>query len=175
MNSSHKAKNALGSSLSLGVERVWIVKNGNAEIIPLKGVVTGDVVRVQCGSMIPVDGIVVSGEAGVNESSMTGESLPCHKKSGLRVYAGTVIEEGELDIKVTDLPDNSRISKIVELIESSENLKSNIQTKAETFADSLVPFSLITEKAVKIDAICFDRILMRFLSIFEKFDLTKKQ
>lgn len=76
-----KAKNALGSSLSLGVERVWIVKNGNAEIIPLKGVVTGDVVRVQCGSMIPVDGIVVSGEAGVNESSMTGESLPCYKKA----------------------------------------------------------------------------------------------
>ena len=139
-----KAKNALGSSLSLGVERVWIVKNGNAEIIPLKGVITGDVVRVQCGSMIPVDGIVVSGEAGVNESSMTGESLPCYKKSGLRVYAGTVIEEGELDIKVTDLPDNSRISKIAELIESSENLKSSIQTKAETFADSLVPFSLIT-------------------------------
>lgn len=81
MNKSHKAKNALGSSLSLSVERVWIVKNGNTEIIPLKGVVTSDVVRVQCGSMIPFDGIVVSGEAGVNESSMTGESLPCHKKA----------------------------------------------------------------------------------------------
>lgn len=139
-----KAKNALGSGLSVSVESVWIVKNGNTEKMSLKDVSIGDVIRVQCGSMIPVDGTVVSGEAGVNESSMTGESLPCHKKTGLSVYAGTVIEEGELDIEVTSLPDGSRISKIVELIESSENLKSNIQTKAETFADSLVPFSLIT-------------------------------
>ena len=139
-----KAKNALGSGLSVSVESVWIVKNGNTEIMPLKDVSIGDVIRVQCGSMIPVDGTVVSGEAGVNESSMTGESLPCHKKNGLSVYAGTVIEEGELDIEVTSLPDGSRISKIVELIESSENLKSGVQTKAEAFADSLVPLSLIT-------------------------------
>ena len=94
--------------------------------------------------MIPVDGTVEKGEAGVNESAMTGEAMPCHKTKGMSVYAGTVVEEGEIDIKVTSLADNSRISKVVELIENSENLKSGVQTKAEKFADSLVPFSLLT-------------------------------
>lgn len=139
-----KAKNALGSSLAVNIDRVWIVRNGNTEKIPLKDITIGDIVRVQQGSMIPIDGCVALGEADVNESSMTGESLPCHKKIGSSVYAGTVIEEGGLDIEVTSLPDNSRINKIVELIENSEHLKSGVQTKAESFADSLVPFSLLT-------------------------------
>ena len=94
--------------------------------------------------MIPIDGTVLAGEAGVNESAMTGEAMPCHKQSGATVYAGTVIEDGALDITVTKLPDESRINKVVELIENSEALKSGIQTKAESFADRLVPFSLLT-------------------------------
>lgn len=130
--------------MAVNIDRVWIVRNGNTEKIPLKDITIGDIVRVQQGSMIPIDGCVALGEADVNESSMTGESLPCHKKIGSSVYAGTVIEEGGLDIEVTSLPDNSRINKIVELIENSEHLKSGVQTKAESFADSLVPFSLLT-------------------------------
>lgn len=139
-----KAKTALSDSLSLNIDTVWKVENETAVKIPLKNVVLGDVVRVLQGSMIPVDGTVEKGEAGVNESAMTGEAMPCHKTKGMSVYAGTVVEEGEIDIKVTSLADNSRISKVVELIENSENLKSGVQTKAEKFADSLVPFSLLT-------------------------------
>lgn len=139
-----KAKTALSDSLSLNIDTVWKVENETAVKIPLKNVALGDVVRVLQGSMIPVDGTVEKGEAGVNESAMTGEAMPCHKTKGMSVYAGTVVEEGEIDIKVTSLADNSRISKVVELIENSENLKSGVQTKAEKFADSLVPFSLLT-------------------------------
>ncbi len=139
-----KAKNTLSDSLSLNIDKVWKLENGEPVQVPLKSIVTGDVVRVQQGSMIPIDGYVISGQAGVNESAMTGEAMLCHKKEGSSVYAGTVIEEGSADINVTSLPDDSRINKVVELIETSEDLKSGVQTKAESFADNLVPFSLFT-------------------------------
>lgn len=139
-----KAKTALSDSLSLNIDKVWKVTDGTAHKIPLKQLEVGDIVRVQQGSMIPVDGSVVNGEAGVNEAAMTGEAMPAHKQSGSTVYAGTVIEDGSIDIEVTQLPDSSRISRIADLIESSESLKSGVQTKAENFADSLVPLSLLT-------------------------------
>ena len=139
-----KARTALSSSLSLNIDKVWKVENDVAVKVPLTSITQGDIVRVQQGSMIPVDGTVLAGEAGVNESAMTGEAMPCHKQSGATVYAGTVIEDGALDITVTKLPDESRINKVVELIENSETLKSGVQTKAESFADRLVPFSLLT-------------------------------
>ena len=139
-----KARTALSSSLSLNIDKVWKVEHDVAVKVPLASITPGDIVRVQQGSMIPIDGTVLAGEAGVNESAMTGEAMPCHKQSGATVYAGTVIEDGALDITVTKLPDESRINKVVELIENSEALKSGIQTKAESFADRLVPFSLLT-------------------------------
>lgn len=139
-----KAKTALSDSLALNIDKVWKVIGNEAVHIPIQQIVPGDVIRVQQGSMIPIDGTVRCGEAGVNESAMTGEALPSHKMAGSSVYAGTVVDDGTLDIEVTQLPDNSRISKVVELIENSESLKSGLQTKAESFADSLVPFSLIT-------------------------------
>lgn len=142
-----KAKTALLDSLTINIDKLWRVTDGEAEKVPLKQIVRDDIVRVQQGSMIPVDGIVVSGDAEVNESAMTGEAMPAHKTVDSSVYAGTVIEEGTIDICVTKLPDESRISKVVELIENSENLKSGIQTKAEAFADRLVPFSLLTSAA----------------------------
>lgn len=138
-----KAKNALSDSLALNIEKVWKITDGSEEYIPLAEVRIGDIIRVRQGSMIPVDGTVKSGSAGVNEASMTGESLPRLKTAGMSVYAGTVIEEGGIDIEASKLPDDSRIHNIIELIENSEELKSGIQTKAESFADSLVPFSLL--------------------------------
>ncbi len=139
-----KTKTALSDSLALNIDKVWKICGDGIQQVPLKQIIPGDIVRVQQGSMIPVDGTVVDGEAGVNESAMTGEAEARHKSSGASVYAGTVLEEGTLDIKVTQFPDNSRINQVVELIENSENLKSGVQTKAESFADSLVPFSLLT-------------------------------
>ena len=98
--------------------------------------------------MIPIDGSVSDGVAEVNEASMTGESLPQHKTDGMTVYAGTVIEEGSLDIVTTKRPDDSRIHNIIDLIENSEDLKSSLQTKAESFADRLVPISFLTSIGV---------------------------
>lgn len=143
-----KAKNALLGSLALNIDKVWRINGGNEELIPLSAVKVGDTVRVRQGSMIPVDGAVKSGSAGVNEASMTGESLPQLKEAGMSVYAGTVVEEGAVDIETLKMPDNSRIRSIVDLIENSADLKSGVQTKAESFADSLVPFSLLTSAAV---------------------------
>ena len=139
-----KAETALSESLSLNIDKVWRLDGGEPVLTPFAEITPGDVLRVQQGSMIPADGIVFAGEAGVNESAMTGESMPCMKKKASSVYAGTVIEEGSLDIEVTKLPDESRINKVVELIENSETLKAGLQTRAESFADRLVPLSLLT-------------------------------
>lgn len=142
-----KAKNALSDSLSLNIDKVWRITDDTEELVPLAKINCGDVIRVRQGSMIAVDGTVKSGSAEVNEASLTGESIPREKSSGMTVYAGTVVEQGEIDITVSALTDNSRISNIIDLIENSEELKSGVQTKAESFADRLVPFSLITSAA----------------------------
>ncbi len=142
-----KAKNALSDSLSLNIDKVWKIDGDVEKCVPVSYVKPNDVLRVRQGSMIPVDGIVTGGSAEVNEASMTGESLPVVKSAGMTVYAGTVIEEGSIDIKTVKLPDESRISNIIELIENSEELKSGMQTKAERLADGLVPLSFITSAA----------------------------
>ena len=139
-----KAKNALSDSLSLNIDKVWRIDGGTETLVPLSNIKIGDTVRARTGSMIPVDGFVTVGSAGVNESSMTGEAVPVIKEKGMSVYAGTVVDEGSIDILTDKLPDNSRINGIIDLIENSEELKSGVQTKAEKFADSLVPFSLLT-------------------------------
>ena len=137
----------LAQSMSLNIDKVWRITDDTEELVPLAKINCGDVIRVRQGSMIAVDGTVKSGSAEVNEASLTGESIPREKSSGMTVYAGTVVEQGEIDITVSALTDNSRISNIIDLIENSEELKSGVQTKAESFADRLVPFSLITSAA----------------------------
>ena len=142
-----KAKNALSDSLALNIDKVWRIKDGDENLVPLADVRIGDIVRVRSGSMIPVDGTVICGSAEVNEASMTGESLPQLKAEGMTVYAGTVVEEGSIDIETVKLTDDSRIHSIIDMIENSEELKSSVQTKAESFADRLVPFSFLTSIA----------------------------
>jgi Cu2+-exporting ATPase len=98
---------------------------------------------VRSGSVIPVDGVVFEGDAMVNQASMTGESEPVHRTAGLSVYAGTVVEAGELVIRVTAFDSETRLCKIAELIEESEELKANIQSRAEKMADAIVPYSFL--------------------------------
>ncbi len=143
-----KAKNALSDSLSLNIDKVWRIDGENEEYVPLADIKPGDIVRVRQGSMIPIDGEVERGTAEVNEASMTGESLPQRKVGGMTVYAGTVVENGSIDIKTLKLSDDSRIRNIIDLIENSEELKSNLQSRAESFADRLVPFSFLTSIGV---------------------------
>lgn len=139
-----KAKASLAESLFVNVDKVWLVTDNEDILIPLSQIKTGDKIRVRAGSMIPVDGNVTEGEALVNEASMTGEPLPVLKNNGSSVYAGTVIEEGNITLDVRELPDNSRIQKIVAMIDESEALKAGIQSRAEKLADAIVPFSLFT-------------------------------
>ena len=133
----------LADAMSLGVDKVWIRTAGGEEVlIPLSEVKVGDHIVIRHGSMIPLDGKVVEGEAFVNQASMTGESLPVLKKSGGYVYAGTVVEEGECTISVDKISGGGRYDRIVKMIEDSEKLKSSTEARASHIADHLVPYSL---------------------------------
>ncbi|MCC8123604.1 MAG: heavy metal translocating P-type ATPase [Oscillospiraceae bacterium] len=138
-----KTKGMLSTSLILNTEQVWVVRGGTEVCIPIGQLTMDDRVVVRAGSVMPVDGEVLSGSAVVNESAMTGEPLGVPKEAGNSVFAGTVVEEGAVTIRVRALQDESRISKIVELISESEDLKASVQGKAERFADRIVPFSFL--------------------------------
>ncbi|OQZ05023.1 MAG: heavy metal translocating P-type ATPase [Candidatus Brocadia sp. UTAMX1] len=121
----------------------WIKKNGREMRVDTRDVVAGDLVVVRTGGSIPVDGIVTEGVALVNQSSMTGEPVSVPKMEGLMVYAGTVLEEGLLTIKSIRVGDETRVSKIIKVIEESEGLKADVQNYAEMLANKIVPYSFL--------------------------------
>lgn len=133
-----KTKLELSNSLSIQFDKVWILEDGVEQEIAMSKLQKGDVVISKMGSMIPIDG-----EAMINESSFTGEPLSKHVKKNDTVFAGTLVEEGKLFIRVRNLQDESRISNIVKMIDTNESLKASIQAKAEYLADSIVPFSFL--------------------------------
>ena len=136
-----KSLASLADQLALKVDRVW-VRQGDAVIEKaLKDITTEDVIVVRTGNSIPVDGKVVAGNAAVNQATMTGEPLPVHRESGGTVFAGTVVEDGEIDIQATKMGDGTRLNQIVKFIETSEKSKAGIQGKAEHLADAIVPFN----------------------------------
>ncbi|WP_409199982.1 heavy metal translocating P-type ATPase [Methanobrevibacter sp. DSM 116169] len=140
-----RTKNTLENSLALNIDNVWVVDDDGNEIsqAPSK-IKKGDKIKIRTGEIIPVDGKVLDGESMVNEASMTGEPLAIQKNIGKTVHAGTFIEEGNITVEVDSVNEDTRINKIVKLIEDSENLKANVQSKAERLADTIVPFSLLT-------------------------------
>ncbi len=137
-----KSVNDLARSMSLNVENVWVLHDGQEILVPAQKVKVGDRVVVHMGNLIPFDGVVETGEAMVNQSSLTGESIPVYKSVGVSVYAGTVVEEGELTILVKEVNGSSKFEKIVTMIEETEKLKSSVEGKAEHLADKLVPYTL---------------------------------
>lgn len=136
-----KSVGDLARSMSLNVEKVWLVTDGNQVLVETGSVKAGDQVMVRMGSMIPFDGTAVSGTAMVNQASLTGESQPVEKTAGKYVYAGTVVEEGELVIRVKETKGGTRYEKIVKMIEETEKLKSSVESRAEHLADRLVPYT----------------------------------
>ena len=132
----------LAGAMSLQVENVWLQTGGTEVLVPIGQVKVGDRIVVRTGNLIPLDGKVVSGEAMVNQSSMTGESLPIPKSVGSLVYAGTVAEEGECVIQVDKETGGGRYDRIVRMIEDSEKLKSTVEAQASHLADKLVPYTL---------------------------------
>ncbi|MBR1703983.1 MAG: heavy metal translocating P-type ATPase [Clostridia bacterium] len=136
-----KAVGDLASTMSLNVGKVWKKTSGDTEVlVPVSEVEPGDLISVYTGTLIPFDGEVVEGEAMVNEASLTGEPLAVAKYKGIRVFAGTAVEEGELTLVVKEAGGNSKYEQIVKMIEESEKLKSNTEQQASHLADRLVPY-----------------------------------
>ena len=137
-----KSVDDLAKSMSLNIDKVWKVEEDHEILVPSNEIDANDIVHIQMGNMIPFDGVVVDGEAMVNQASFTGESLPVEKKVDGYVYAGTVLEEGELTIQVKGTSGSTRYEKIVNMIEETEKLKSGVESRAEHLADKLVPYTL---------------------------------
>ena len=139
-----KAKSTLKDSLALNIDTVWVVgEDGEEKQCPAVDIDKGDKIKIHMGDVIPVDGKVIEGDGMVNESSMTGEPLAIHKMPGKTVHAGTVVEEGNLIVEVYSMNKETRLNKIIDLIENSEELKADTQSKAEKLADSIVPYSFL--------------------------------
>ena len=140
-----KSLDNLARSMALNVTDVWLRTDSGTDVqVPISQVQEGDRIVVDMGSLIPLDGEVLEGEAMVNQASLTGESLPVEKRPGTLVYAGTVLEEGRCVIRVTRTSGVGKYDQIVQMIEASERLKSGVQNRAENLADKLVPYSLGT-------------------------------
>ena len=132
----------LASAMSLKVDKVWLQTEGTEVLTDVRSIRPGDRIVIRTGGMIPLDGNVVEGEAMVNQSSLTGESMPVAKRPGSPVYAGTVAEEGECVISVEKVSGSGRYDRVVQMIEESEKLKSTAEDKAARMADNLVPYTL---------------------------------
>ena len=138
-----KSVGDLARSMSLNVKKVWLKKDDQEILVNASDIQPGDTVVVHMGNVIPFDGEVSGGEGMVNQASLTGESLPVRREKGKTVYAGTVLEDGELEILVKAVSGSTRFEKIVTMIEDSEKLKSALESKAEHLADKLVPYTLL--------------------------------
>ena len=137
-----KSVDDLARSMSLNVSKVWLITENSEVQVGTDEIKPGDRVRIHMGTVIPFDGIVTEGEAMVNEASLTGESMPVAKHESSYVYAGTVMEEGELTIRVKETSGSTKFEKIVTMIEETEKLKSAVESEAEHLADRLVPYTL---------------------------------
>lgn len=138
-----KSVGDLARSMSLNVSKVWLLQDGQEILVSSNKIKPQDQVVIHMGNVIPFDGEVVRGEAMVNQASLTGESVAVRREEGASVYAGTVVEEGELTILVKQVSGSTRYEKIVAMIEETEKLKSALESKASHLADQLVPYSLL--------------------------------
>ena len=138
-----KSVGDLARSMSLNISKVWMMCDGQEILVSADNVQSGDEVRIHMGNVIPFDGTVTDGEAMVNQASLTGESVPVRKVPDGVVYAGTVVEEGEITIRVREVNGSSKYEKIMAMIEESEKLKSSLEGKAEHLADKLVPYTFL--------------------------------
>lgn len=152
----------LALSMSLDVDRVWLRTDDGLDVLtPVRRVQPGDRIVLRAGGVIPLDGVVLEGEATVNQASLTGESIPVAKHADSVVYAGTVIEEGECVVLVKEASGQSRYDQIVAMIEHSEQLKSASEEKAANLADKLVPYTF----AASLAALTLTRTPTRALSV----------
>ncbi len=139
-----KSVDDLARSLALNVTTVWKVSGDVTEQVPLDQIRVGDHIHVYMGNVIPLDGVVARGEAMVNQSALTGESVPVHKEEGITVFAGTVIDEGDLIIEVREVSGQTRYDSIIRFIEASESMVAVTQSQAEKLVSRLIPYTFGT-------------------------------
>lgn len=156
-----KSMASLAEQLSIKCDEVWVRRGEALEKIPLDSVTRDDVVVIRTGSVIPVDGVVVDGEAAINQATMTGEAVAVHRQVGGSVFAGTVVEDGEIGVRPTHIGDATRLAKIIQFVEDSEQAKANIESKALKIADAIVPFNFALAALVYF----FTRDLTRTASV----------
>ena len=156
-----KTMTNLTRSLAMNIDTVWIVKDGQELEVPLSSVTKEDLLKVRAGSAIPVDGTVIGCSATVHQASMTGESIGVLRTEGSTVYAGTVVEDGELLIQPTAVGQGTRLNKIIQFIENSEKVKANVESKAMKIADKVVPYSFLLSGLVWL----FTRNLQRAAAV----------
>ncbi len=138
-----KSRKMLTHAFQVGDEYAWVRMNDSEYMVKASDLKEGDIVVARIGNRIPVDGVVIDGEAMINQASMTGEPLPVMKRRGLTVYAGTAVDEGMIAVKATGVGGETRVARIVKIIEESEKLKADIQSHAEQLADRIVPYSFL--------------------------------
>lgn len=138
-----ESRRLLSDMFHTGEEWAWVVREGEEIRLPLEEVAEGDTVVIRMGGLIPVDGVVLEGEALVNQSSLTGESLAVARRKGSSVYAGTAVEEGSLRVRATQVGDATRAARVVKTIEEAEAVKAESQSRSEEMADRIVPYSFL--------------------------------
>lgn len=156
-----KSVDDLARSMSLNISKVWMLSDGKEILVNANQIKQGDSVVIHMGNVIPFDGVVTQGSGAVNQSSLTGESLPVLKEEGGYVYAGTVLEEGEITVMVKETSGSNKFEKIVTMIEESEKLKSTMEGNAAHLADKLVPYTLLGTALVYL----FTRNITKTLSV----------
>lgn len=156
-----KSVDDLARSMSLNISKVWMLSDGKEILVNAKQIKQGDTVVIHMGNVIPFDGVVTNGSGAVNQSSLTGESLPVLKETGGYVYVGSVLEEGEITVMVKETSGSKKFEKIVRMIEESEKLKSTLEGKAAHLADKLVPYTLLGTALVYL----FTRNITKTLSV----------
>lgn len=142
-----KSIDDLARCMSLNIDKVWVVDEGDADgsrdrLVSIASIRQGDKIRLRMGTIVPLDGVVVEGEAMVNQASLTGEPIAVAKRPSTAIYAGTVVEEGSCIMAVSQASGQSRYDRIVSMIEASEQLKSTVENRAAALANKLVPYTL---------------------------------
>jgi heavy metal translocating P-type ATPase len=133
-----RSRRAFDELLEFQRKMAWLVRDGAVIAVPAQSLVTGDVVAVHSGELIPVDGEVLSGHASVDQKTITGESLPVFKVAGDAVYAATALREGYITIRAVRVGSETTAAQIVHLVESAPIGETRMQNHAERFADRLV-------------------------------------
>jgi Cd2+/Zn2+-exporting ATPase len=134
-----RARNSLQELMDLSPDEATVKRDGETETIPVEELVVGDVVVVKPGEKIPMDGVVVDGESAVNQAPITGESVPVDKADGDEVFAGTINEEGYLEVEVTSAAGEDTLSRIVEMVEDAQSNKTEREQFVERFSAYYTP------------------------------------